>query len=635
MELFKGYVLTKNKKCLEPFKDVKELKTLNDVKNLSEYAGILANDVILIDVDNKEQSEILMNIVEDLQLDCRVYQTTRGRHFLFKNNGVKKCGTHLKLACGLEADIKIGSKNSYSILKFNGQERFIEWDIEADKEYQSLPKWLFPVKSEVDMFNMGTGDGRNSALFSYILTLNAIGFSKDETRETLKIINKYIFKEPLSDEEIETITRDEAFPTEVFYDGKRFLHNNFAEFLKNNNHIKRINGLLHVYKDGVYIEGMRDIENQMIRYVPEMKSQQRTEVLKYLDIICLKNEEVADAKYIAFENGILDITTKELLEFNPDIIITNKIPWNYNTNAYSELLDKTLDKISCHDKSIRAILEESIGYSFYRRNELSKSFVLTGEGANGKSTFLDLIKNVLGQKNVSALSLDEFAERFSISYMNGKLANIGDDIADDFLQGKELANFKKIVSGNLIKAEVKHKVNSDEDNIKPTVKMFFSTNSMPRTKSKGFGALQRRLVMIPFNARFTKQDPDYDPFITWKLKDQEVMEYAIQLGLQGLYRILETNDFTASEAVEKELKEYEESSNPILLFFSSVELDEVENNTVQGVYQKYYTFCMENSLTPLSNIEFGKQVKKHFNLETVVRGINGKKYRIFIKGGNS
>ena len=86
-KLFKGYVPTQDKKCLMKFKNAtpSELQTYDQVKNLSEYAGILAEDTILIDVDDYDQSEILMDIVEDLQLNCRVYETTRGKHFLFIN----------------------------------------------------------------------------------------------------------------------------------------------------------------------------------------------------------------------------------------------------------------------------------------------------------------------------------------------------------------------------------------------------------------------------------------------------------------------------------------------------------------------------------------------------------------------
>ena len=130
-QLFKGYVPTKNKKCLIPFKgkSASELYSYDQIKDMAEYAGILAEDIILIDIDDYEQSEILFQIIDDLQLRCRVYETSRGKHFLFKNvnsNGEiiqKTCKIKTSLACGLKADIKIGIKYSYSILKFNGKDR--------------------------------------------------------------------------------------------------------------------------------------------------------------------------------------------------------------------------------------------------------------------------------------------------------------------------------------------------------------------------------------------------------------------------------------------------------------------------------------------------------------------------------
>lgn len=88
---FKGYVETKDKKCIEKFKNRTDFKTYEQVKSLPEFAGILDEETILVDIDDFEQSEVLMNIVEDLQLNCRVYATTRGKHFLFKNAGVDKC----------------------------------------------------------------------------------------------------------------------------------------------------------------------------------------------------------------------------------------------------------------------------------------------------------------------------------------------------------------------------------------------------------------------------------------------------------------------------------------------------------------------------------------------------------------
>ena len=85
MQIFRGYVPTKDKQCLEKFKGRKRLNTLEDVADLDEYAGILGAEAILIDVDDAETSDLLFQIVQDFELKCRVYQTTRGKHFIFKN----------------------------------------------------------------------------------------------------------------------------------------------------------------------------------------------------------------------------------------------------------------------------------------------------------------------------------------------------------------------------------------------------------------------------------------------------------------------------------------------------------------------------------------------------------------------
>lgn len=207
-------------------------------------------------------------------------------------------------------------------------------------------------------------------------------------------------------------------------------------------------------------------------------------------------------------------------------------------------------------------MEECIGYCFYRRNELGKAFILTGDKSNGKSTFLDCVKAILGDENISALDLKELGDRFSTSMMFGKLANIGDDIGDDFLQGSQVAMFKKVVTGNRIKAERK---GQDPFEFNPYIKMLFSANDIPRMKDKT-GAVLRRLVIIPFNAQFSKNDPDYDPYIKYKLICQESLEYLIALGMQGLKRVLTNQEFTKSEKVDKQVKDYEEENNPIIAF---------------------------------------------------------------------
>ena len=624
-QLFKGYVETKNKKCIEKFKNRKDFKNYAQVERLPEFAGILADFTILVDIDNYEQSEKLMDIVEDLQLRCRVYATSRGKHFLFINRGVETCKTHTQLACGITADVKLGSRNSYSVLKYEDKEREIIYDIFDDEEYEELPKWLLPIKTNMDFLQMKAGDGRNQSLFNYILTLQSNGFSVDEARETIRLINQYVLVDPLSDSEIETILRDEAFSKPVFFNGKTFLFDKFATYLKSNHHIIKINNQLHMYRDGIYVNGYEEIEAEMIRHIPNLNRQKRSEVMAYLDILVRKNTQMSSANYIAFKNGIYDISTDEFIDFSPDLIVTNKINYDYVPNAESEIVDKSLNKLACNDESVRALLEEVIGYCFYRRNELRKSFILIGDKSNGKSTYLDMIKTLLGDENTSALDLKELGDRFKTAEMFGKLANIGDDIGDDFIPNP--AVFKKLVSGDRVNVERKGQNPFDFNNYG---KLLFSANNIPRIKDKS-GAVISRLVIIPFDAQFSVTDVDYDPYVKYKLRQPENMEYLIQLGIKGLKRVLQNRKFTTSQRVQKELREYEENNNPVLLFFKEISIEDIENNPTKDIYKKYSEFCIANSFQPMSNIEFSKQVKKYYGVEIIDKTIKRVKYRIFVR----
>lgn len=624
---FRGFVETKNKKCIEKFKGRTDFKTFEQVQSLPEYAGILAAETILIDVDDFEASEILFKVVKEYALTCRVYRTSRGKHFLFKNSGVPTNKTGCKLAIGLTADIKIGTRNSYEVLKYDNQNREILYDTAENEEAQQLPRWLFPVKSKMEFLNMETGDGRNQGLFNYILTLQSNDFSVEEARETIRIINKFVLKVPLSDDEIETVLRDDAFKKPVFFMGSTFLFDKFATFLKNNNHIIKINNQLHIYKNGIYISGLAEIEAEMIQHIPGLNRAKRTEVLAYLDILIRENSKAEDANLIAFENGLYNIVDDSFVEFTPEHIITNKIRWKYNPEAYSELADKTLNKIACNDPQIRALLEEAIGYCFYRRNELGKAFILTGDKSNGKSTFLSMVQCLLGDENISSLDLKELGDRFKTAEMFGKLANIGDDIGDEFIANPAI--FKKLVTGERVSAERKGQNPFEFNNYS---KLLFSANNIPRIKDKT-GAVQRRLTIIPFDARFSADDPDFNPYIKHLLKTDEVMEYLINLGIAGLKRVLLNRKFTGSSKVQKAMDEYEENNNPIIGFFRECEDEEfqIENEPTNVVYKRYQEYCLANSLQPMSNIEFSKQVNRILNMRVENKWLNGKKHRIFIK----
>lgn len=627
MELYKGYIPTSNKKAQMAFKDkdASELSTLTEVKRYSEYAGILNDDTVLIDLDDGKQADILYSIVKALDIKCKIIRTTRGMHFLFKTASPMQNRTHCKLAIGLTADIKGGGRASYQVLKFDGKEREVLYDT---IEYDVIPKFLTPIKTNIDLLDLCEGDGRNNALFSYILPLQENGFTKEECKQCITIINNYVLKDPLSQDELKVILRDGAFEKPRFFTNKGvFLFDKFAAFIKQVEHIIKLNGKLYVYKDGVYESGDDAIEALMIKHIPNLSRSKRQEVLSYLSLIVDKESGIADANLIAFNNGVLNIATNEFNEFSPEYIITNKIPYNYNADAKSELLEKVMTKLSCGDENVYKLLLQAVGYCFYRRNELRKSFFLLGEKRNGKSTFLDMVATLLGEDNTANLDLCEIGDRFRTAELTGKLANIGDDINDEWISNT--AVFKKVVSGDTVTVERKGK---DPYKLKSFAKFFFSANSLPRLgRGKDSRAVLDRLVIIPFNAKFTKDDPDYDPFIKYKLRDKSVMEALIAMAVPALKDVLIEQEFIQSDKAVKTLEEFEKSNNPILEFFEELSASDYLNEPIKSVYQIYNVFCLSNNLQAISAIEFQKQMKKEFNLSIKTIDDNGKKVRIYVE----
>lgn len=626
-QLFKGYVTTKNKKCTMPFKGKtsEELLNLREASQYEEYAGILNDNTVLIDIDDHDQSEILMKIVEEKQLACRVYETTRGKHFLFKNNErISRNFTKKTLACGLQSDCKLGSHTSYSVLKYGGKDRPIIYDIYDDEDYDPVPKWLLPVKSKADFITMDEGDGRNQALFNYILTLQSAGFSKAEARDCINVINKYVLEKPLDEKELDTILRDEAFKKPVFYDGKTFLHDAFGRFLISEYNIIKIGGVLHYFKDGVYVPV--NIEGLMIKHIPNLKQQQRKEVLSYMMAYIDQNTAVSSANFIAFKNGIYDVAADTLEEFNKDKIMTNKINWNYNADAYSELVDKVLNRLACNDRNVRLLLEEVIGYTFYRRNELRKAFMLKGKRHNGKSTFLDMLGYLLGEDNISALDLSDLSHEYKAAGLFGKLANLGDDIEDEYIPSAGV--FKKIVSGDRMNANVKFAAPIE---FNPYCKLIFSGNTIPRLgRGRDSDAVIDRLIIVPFNASFNKNTEDFSPFIKYQLRTPECMEYLVKIGLEGLKRVLATNSFTITDDMNRELAEYAEALNPITTFFAEVG-DTLENEPTKKCYRLYDQYCFENAMKPISHVEFSRQVKEFFGYDIKTVRFQGKPTKIYVR----
>lgn len=370
-KVFKTYVKGSSsgdgKSPAEKVKGIDSIRTFDNASQFDCFGGILNEGFVDVSFDTKELYDAFLDMAEANQWRCLCLPSTKGGHTYWRTTQDMKGGKDKKLAVGLIADIH--SKSTYIPLRVHGSDRFPpDYDVLEGEDYQELPDELFPVDTNIDLWGMDAGEGRNDTLYKYILILQSqLALEPDRIRAILRNTNSFCFKDPLSDEELEVILRDEAFRKPVFFYKQTFLFDKFAIYLKNLCHVVKINNQLHIYRDGLYVTGYREIERLMIKEIPNLNKTKRREVIDYLEIIA-EPMTPADARYIAFRNGIFDLVTEQMLPFSPDYPITNRIEWDYNPNAYSKLADTTLNKIACGDTEIRALLEECIGYCFYRRN---------------------------------------------------------------------------------------------------------------------------------------------------------------------------------------------------------------------------------------------------------------------------
>lgn len=623
--LYKGFV--KNQKGKKFPGRNPQLLTLPEVDAFDSFSGIMYPNVVLIDADEEPHNEILQNIIKGEGMAC--YMTNReggrGVHVLMINSNTSlKKADKVMLACGVVVDFHPGYSLPGECLKFNGVERTPTYN---EQLYQELPKYFTPLpKCNIDFANMGEGDGRNSTLYAYILSLQNAGFDEADIKDTIRIINQYVLAEPLEDKELDVILRDEAFKKSVFFPKNKFSHDKFAEHIRIQHHVKKINGQLHIYEGGIYIPGYDAIERAMVGEIPSLTSNQRSEVLKYLNVVCVEEGRTADLNLIAFKNGVYNFDTDSLEQFSPQHIITNKIPWNYNPDAKSDLVESVLDKLACDDIDIRYVLEEVAGACLYRSAAIGGGMaaILVGDKHNGKSTYIHMVQSMLGKENYSALDLKELGDRFSTIMLFGMLANIGDDISNDYIGDTSI--LKKLITGETVKAEEKGR---------PPIKFvsyamqLYSANNIPHMKDPT-GAMLRRLLLIPLNGKFTKDTPDYDPFIKYKLEQAEHMERFIYLAVCGLHDVIDNKSFTVPAKAEQQKASYEVENNPILSFIEDTGKENIINELTNDVYARYQVFCANYGFyKPVSKITFSKAVNQTLGTITKQKKISGKNLQIY------
>jgi putative DNA primase/helicase len=308
---------------------------------------------------------------------------------------------------------------------------------------------------------------------------------------------------------------------------------------------------------------------------------------------------------INMKNGIFNVRTCSLTPHSPDYYFINQIPINYNPKAKCKKFLKFIGEV-VYPEHI-PVVQEMLGFLFYRKYFLHVAFLLVGGGRNGKGVLVNVIEALLGKENLSTEPLEDLTARpFSSSELYGKMANIGSEIS-----GKELVNANKfkILTGNEpTKGEVKFGCTFTFRNY---AKLIFNTNKIPYSRDHSF-AFKQRWIIIPFPNTFPRGEPGTDPRLEEKLTTHGELEGIFNWAMEGLKRILEKYDFSYKAG-----NQYDEMINPEKRFImDNIEVVYENVLTKDDIYDKYKKFCEDNLYQILTRAIFMDKIK-YFMPESV------------------
>lgn len=311
---------------------------------------------------------------------------------------------------------------------------------------------------------------------------------------------------------------------------------------------------------------------------------------------------------INFQNGFLDIETSEFSKHTPDIGFRYVLPYEYSAKAQAPVFEEMLDKITEGDGDTKKVLLEYMGYCLSNDDcWTQKAAVLVGDGANGKSTFLGVLKALAGQDNYSSATIKDLQKSEYTRYLlDGKLFNVSEETPNSALMDTSL--FKDLVTGGEIQVRQIYK---DSYFMRNRAKLIYSCNELSATTDTTNGYF-RRLVLIPFNAKFDVGGKDYDPHIDKKLKKE--LSGIFNLALDGYKRLVLNGKFTEARRVSDTIDLYKNETDTVLSWFSEnmhVNGDDSKFAAISDIYTNYKILTEARGVRPVTQAKFIRDLRKH------------------------
>lgn len=365
-----------------------------------------------------------------------------------------------------------------------------------------------------------------------------------------------------------------------------------------------------IYKEGIYVpqgktyvtEFCRDILEKLYTTYFANQVIAKIEADTYIDQETFFHEE--NKEEIPVKNGILNLRTKELKDFDSKKIFFSKLPMPYDPNQKCEKVDEFLSDV-LNNSDDKKVFYELAGFGLYKEYFIEKAFMLVGEGRNGKGKTIELLKRMVGIENCAGVSLRNMDEgNFRISQLFGQNFNLAGDLNPTDL--KETGIFKELTGRDQVEAPRKF--------LRPIrftnyAKMVFSCNKLPRVydSSPGFW---KRWILLQFPYVFVEKSeyeatPEKDRknlkikdnHIIDKITTEEELSGLLNEALKGLDRLFKNEKFSYTRGTEEVKRTWIRNSDSFQAYaMDYLEADPNSKISKQKLRREYNKYCKKHKV---------------------------------------
>ena len=362
------------------------------------------------------------------------------------------------------------------------------------------------------------------------------------------------------------------------------------------------------YENGVWTripDGV--IKSYADRAYGEFSTSQRVNAIcNLLKVRALRDVKFDRAPVWNFINGTLELDTGVFRDHNPGDYCSVQASYPYNAKATCPAWEKFIADVTGDDPKSEELLQFIPAYALYQDCCLERIFVLSGNGGNGKSKYLEVLRLLFGEKNTSHLQPRALLDKFQVIQLRESIINIAGEIRSDLRDVEE--RMKAIASGEPISGCYK---GEQFVTFSPRTKMVFATNNQLQSDDTSEG-LARRLILIDFKMSFVDNPDPNDPY--QRQKNIYVLDNILaELQSGGIfnwvyagYKLLKTvGYFTETNDQENLISDFKRASNPVLVFYES----EIQDDTppeleYRQLYSDYVTWCAGNGYRAESSQKF-------------------------------